>query len=211
MPSATFAEPITSETTLREILGTPSEIVRRKQLPRLDEHCRAFIAHAPFVLVSTADAAGNCDVSPRGDAPGFVLVLDDQRLVIPERPGNRRTDTLRNILANPHVGLLFVIPGRGETLRLNGRATLFRDPAILAQMAVGEKVPLIAIGVEVEEAYLHCAKAFLRSHLWEPDRWPDLAGLASAGQMLESQLRMPDKTAAEIDRLLEEGYRTRLY
>src|SRR5688572_5290298 len=125
-----FNDIVTSEAELREILGAPRDLVLRKQLPALDVHCRAFIALSPFLLISSANAAGECDVSPRGDAPGSVLVLDDRRLVIPDRPGNRRIDTLRNIIANPQVGLLFLIPGVEETLRVNGRAYVSRDEAL---------------------------------------------------------------------------------
>ncbi len=135
-----FAARVTSEEDLRALLGWPGELVRRKVLLALDEHCRAFIARSPFLLISSADAAGVCDVSPRGDAPGFVLALDETRLIIPERPGNRRMDTLRNILQNPRVGLLFAIPGMGETLRVNGRACVFRDPDVLARLAARGRV-----------------------------------------------------------------------
>ncbi len=148
---APFRDIVTSEAALRELLGEPSDLVIRKQLAALDRHSRAFIALSPFVLVGTAGADGACDVSPRGDAPGFVLTLDEKTLVIPERPGNRRADTLRNILQTGAVGLLFVIPGVEETLRVNGRACLVRDAAILERLAARGKQPPIAIGVEVDE------------------------------------------------------------
>src|SRR5581483_877338 len=125
-----FSHVITSEQELRAIVGNPGPRSVLKQRPVLDEHCRAFIAHSPFVLMATADANGRCDVSPKGDAPGFVVVLDDRRLVIPERPGNRRLDSMQNLLPNRHVGLLFVVPGREETLRVNGRASITRDPGL---------------------------------------------------------------------------------
>src|SRR5512134_3452917 len=149
---------MTSEADLRALMGHPSELAVRKDIGRLDEHCRAFIARSPFVLVATADARGRCDVSPKGDAPGFVLVLDARHLAIPDRPGNKRFDGMRNILENPHVGLIFLVPGREETLRVNGRATVTRDPALLARLEAAGKRPSLAIGVEVEEVFMHCAK-----------------------------------------------------
>src|SRR5207248_6499030 len=178
-----FRDVVTDEKDLRALLGTPSEVALKKQIAALDGHCRALIAHAPFMLLATAGADGRCDVSPKGDPPGFARVLDDTHLVIPDRPGNKRLDGMRNILENPHVGLIFLVPARGETLRVNGRAAITRDPELLARMEVGGKRPLLAIGVEVEEVFLHCAKAFKRSRLWEPERWPDLAALASSARM----------------------------
>jgi PPOX class probable FMN-dependent enzyme len=138
-------------------------------------------------------------------------VLDDTHLVVPDRPGNKRLDGMRNILANPHVALLFLVPARGETLRVNGRACITRDPDLLASLAVADKVPSLAIGVEVEEVFLHCAKAFKRSGLWEPARWPDLSGLASSAAMFHDQLKIPGMTVEDLERRLDTGYRTTLY
>ncbi len=180
---------ITSEEELRALVGEPSERAVKKQMDRLDDHCRAIIGRAPFMLLGTSDAAGRCDVSPKGDLPGFVQVLDDRTLLIPDRPGNRRVDSLRNILENPHVGLLFVVPGKEETLRVNGRATIVRDEELLARLAVDGKPPKLAIGVEVEEAYAHCAKAFRRSGLWEKERWPESADLATMPKLMFDQAR----------------------
>src|SRR5689334_4506295 len=179
-----FTNPITSEAELRVLLGEPSELARRKQLAALDQHCRAFIALSPFLLIGTADATGAFDVSPRGDAPGFVLALDDRTLVIPDRPGNRRVDTLRNIVQTGAVGLLFMIPNVEETLRVNGRAWVVRDADLLERAAARGKRPLLAIGVEVRECFLQCAKALKRSQLWNPAGWPDRAALPSLAQML---------------------------
>jgi PPOX class probable FMN-dependent enzyme len=150
-------------------------------------------------------------VSPKGDPPGFVRVLDDTHLVIPDRPGNKRLDGMRNILANPHVGLLFLVPARGETLRVNGRACITHDPDLLATLAVDGKVPGLAIGVEVEEVFLHCAKAFKRSGLWEPARWPDLTSLTSSAKMFHDQVAIPGMSVEDFARRLETGYRTGLY
>jgi PPOX class probable FMN-dependent enzyme len=193
------------------MVGTPSEVARAKQIAALDAHCRAFIAHSPFLLLGTADAAGRCDVSPKGDAPGFVQVLDDHHLVIPDRPGNKRLDGMRNILANPHVGVLFLVPGRGETLRVNGRAAIVRDAELLDRLAARGKRPQLAIGVEVEEVFMHCAKAFIRSSLWQPARWPDLDGLASAACMLLDHARPDGMTLEQMERRLQDGYDKQLY
>lgn len=206
-----FRDLITDEKDLRALLGSPSDVALRKQIARLDEHCRAFIAHAPFVALATADGAGRCDVSPKGDPAGFVRVLDDTHLVVPDRPGNKRLDGLRNILANPHVALLFLVPARGETLRVNGRACITRDPDLLATMAVEGKVPSLAIGVEVEEVFLHCAKAFKRSGLWEPARWPDIGELVSSARIFHDQVKIPGMTVEDYERRLATGYRTGLY
>ena len=211
VPSEVFRDVLRSESEVREVVGYPSELAARKQLAALDEHCRAFIARSPFLLLGSASAAGRCDVSPRGDVPGFVLVLDEKHLAIPDRPGNRRIDSLRNLLENPQVGLLFVIPGVEETLRVNGRACIVRDPEILARMEVMGKQPHLAIGVEVEESFLHCAKAFKRSHLWETDRWPDRSSLPSMARMLLDQTRPAGKTVEDMERALNESYTKRLY
>jgi len=212
MTASPFSHVVTTEAELREAVGgEPSELARKKQLLSLDAHSREFIARSPFVLVASAGPHGDCDVSPKGDRPGFVLVLDDHRLVVPDRPGNRRLDGMRNILGNPQVGLLFLIPGKEETLRVNGRAWIVRDPDILARTEAMGKQPTLALGVEVTEVFLHCAKAFKRSGLWERERWPDLAGLAPMGRMLHDQTRPAGHTAETLECLIEESYRTRLY
>jgi len=183
-----FKDTVTSREELRAIFGPPAERAVLKERATLDVHSRAFIASAPFVLLATSSAAGRCDVSPKGDAPGFVLVLDDTHLVVPDRPGNNRIDGLTNIVENPHVGMIFLIPGREDTLRVNGRACIVRDGEILDRLEVAGKRPKVAIGVEVEESFLHCAKAFKRSGLWDPARWPDVAGLPSMARMLWDQI-----------------------
>jgi PPOX class probable FMN-dependent enzyme len=206
-----FKEVITSVDELRSLMGEPSEVALRKDIGRLDRHCRDFIARAPFVLVSTADRAGRCDVSPKGDAPGFVLVVDDHHLLIPDRPGNKRFDGMRNLLDNPGIGLLFLVPGSEETLRINGRARIVRDPEWLTRLAAHGKVPQLAIAVEVDEAFLHCAKCVKRSGLWEPARWPDREGLASPAQMFRDHAKLTSMTVEELDQRLQEGYRKNLY
>lgn len=197
---AAFERLVTSEQELREIIGTPASRPVQKERPTLDTHTRAFIARSPFLLIATAGADGRCDVSPKGDAPGFVLILDDTRLVIPDRPGNKRLDGMTNLLANPHVGLIFVVPGREETLRVNGRAWITRDTALLEQMVVEGKTPRLAIGVEVEQCFMHCPKAFKRSHLWAPEQWPASDALPSMARVLFDQIQPAGITREDFER-----------
>ena len=210
-PMTPFSHLVRTEDELREIVGTPSGRAVLKEQKALDEHTRAFIARSPFVLVATAGADGRCDVSPKGDAPGFVLVLDDHRLLIPDRPGNRRLDGMRAVIENPHIGLIFLVPGKEETLRVNGRAWITRDPELLARCAVGGKLPQLALGVEIEECFMHCAKAFKRSRLWEPTTWPEPGALPSLARILYDQIKPAGTTVEEVERDIQHGYATRLY
>jgi uncharacterized protein len=198
---------VTTGEQLRGILGEPSERAVRKQLAALDTHCRAFIDRSPFLVLSTASAAGICDASPKGDVPGFVLVVDEGTLVIPDRSGNRRADSLKNILENPHVGLLFMIPGMDETLRVNGSAQIVCEPALMDRLAVDGHPPRLAIVVQVEECYLHCAKAFLRSHLWDPERFMPRCELPSLAQMIHDQIRPVEHGDAEHARVVDDAER----
>ena len=175
---------LNSEEALRALYGKPSERAVAKEQARLDEHTRAFIAHAPFLVMGTASADGRCDVSPKGDAPGFVHVLDDHHLAIPDRIGNNRLDGLRNMVENPHVALIFFIPGREDTLRVNGRATISREDALLERLAMNGKRPQTALVVEVEQSFMHCPRAFKRAGLWDPQRWPDAAAVPSMQRMI---------------------------
>jgi PPOX class probable FMN-dependent enzyme len=177
------SETIENEAALRELLGEPLAIVCAKVADRLNPLTRQFVERSPFLLLATADEHGRCDVSPRGDPAGFVRILDDATLLIPERPGNRMADSLRNIVRNPHVGLLFVIPGVGDTFRVNGRATLTTDAVLLAPCAVEGKTPRLGILVDVEAAYTHCSKAFLRSQFWDPTGFVDRSELPTNGQI----------------------------
>jgi PPOX class probable FMN-dependent enzyme len=211
MDEIPFRDAVTSEEELRALVGKPSELAIRKEIAYLDAHCRAFIARSPFVLIATSGASGRADVSPKGDPPGFVQVLDEHRLVIPDRPGNRRLDGMRNLLENPHVGLLFLIPGLEETLRVNGRAWIIRDEEVLARCAVMGKPPTLGLGVYAEECFIHCAKAFKRAHLWQPGEWPDRTGLASPSEILVDHARPKDMTVPQMDRLLQESYSKNLY
>lgn len=208
-----FRDVVTSKQELRAIFGEPSERAVLKCHSSLDEHSRAFIAASPFVLLATSNAAGQCDVSPKGDAPGFVLVLDDTHLVVPDRPGNARTDGFTNVLENPHVGMIFLVPGRGDTLRVNGRAFVVRDGEILARLAAHGKLPKVALGVEIEEAYLHCPKAFMRSSLWDPTTWADPRTLPSFAQMLWDQVPSARRASsiADYTRELDKRVRDGLY
>lgn len=177
---------IESETALRELLGEPSPLVCSKITDRLNSLTRRFVELAPFVCLATADEAGNCDVSPRGDPPGFVRILDDVTLLIPERPGNRIADSLLNIIRTGKLGMLFVIPGIGDSFRVNGRATLTTDSALLAPCAVEGKVPKLGVLVDIDEAYTQCSKAFLRSRLWEPSTFIDRSALPSSGEIMRA-------------------------
>jgi uncharacterized protein len=181
-------ETIETEAALRALLTDPLPVVASKIVDRLNPLTRQFIERSPFLLLATSDEHGNCDVSPRGDPAGFVRILDENTLLIPERPGNRIADSLRNIVRNGHVGLLFVIPGVGDTFRVNGRATLTTDATLLAPCAVEGKVPKLGILVDIDAAYTHCSKAFLRSQLWDPARFVDRSELPTGGQILQ-QLR----------------------
>ncbi len=207
----TFNDAIRTEAELRELMGEPDGLAVGKQLDRLDHHCRSFIALSPFVLVGTVGSGGACDVSPRGDGPGFVLVLDEKTLAIPERPGNRRLDSLLNILETGTVGLLFVVPGFEETLRVNGRASVVRDADVLGRTAVRGRAPAVAIGVEVEECFLHCAKAFKRSGLWREGEWPERSAFPSLGRIFRDQGAVPGASAEDLDHRIEESYAKRLY
>jgi PPOX class probable FMN-dependent enzyme len=176
---------IEDEAALRTLIGAPTELVRSKVVTRLNALTRQFIERSPFVCLATAAADGSCDVSPRGDPTGFVRILDDATLLLPERPGNRIADSLRNILSNPHVGLLFVIPGVVDSFRVDGRATLTDDASLLAPSTVEGKAPKLGILVDIEHAYTQCGKAFLRSSLWDPASFVDRAVLPTNGEIHE--------------------------
>jgi hypothetical protein len=201
---------------LRDLFGAPMDLAVRKSLTALDRHCRDFIARSPFLCIGTSGKSGRADVSPRGDPPGFVQVLDDRTLIIPDRPGNNRLDTMSNIVENPAVGLLFFIPGFDDTLRINGKATIVRDEALLAGAEVNGKRPVVAIRVDVEEAFLHCAKALKRARLWDPASRVDRRVMPTLGRMILEQTapagaKPAEATVAEADSFVEENYRTGLY
>ena len=204
------------EADLRETMGEAMEMSVKKCIPSLDKHCKAFIRRSPFLCIGTSGSSGRADVSPRGDPPGFVQVLDDNTLFIPDRPGNNRLDTMTNIIENPNVGLLFLVPGFDDTLRVNGKATIVRDDTLAQATVVNGKEPKVGIRVEVQEAFLHCAKAFKRSRLWDEKSRQNRRDMPSLGRMILEQTAPPEEppseeTVKEADEFVEENYRTELY
>jgi PPOX class probable FMN-dependent enzyme len=206
-----FQDVIRSEKQLRALLGDPdAPAVVDKTLSALDTHCLAFIARSPFVLVATSDGAGRMDVSPKGDAPGFVQVLDEKTLVIPDRPGNQRFDTFRNLFESPRVGLMFLIPGKRETLRIGGSAEVVKDAAVLESLKAQGKVPALAIAVHVDEAFFHCSKCMIRSHLWQHQQWPGLDGLPTLAETMKDAAAI-DIPVDVLEGVILEDERHRLY
>jgi PPOX class probable FMN-dependent enzyme len=205
MTAPPFAGVVADVDALRRLYRPPDDLVLRKDVGRLDEHCRAFLARSPVVLVGTVSAAGASDVSPRGGPPGFVQVLDEHRLAIPDLNGNNRLDTLRNVVEQGTVGLLFLIPGLGESLRVNGRAWVTTDDAVLDGFTAELRRPTAAIGVLVEEAYVHCAKALRRARLWDPATWPAESERPSPAAMFRTHLAM-DVEVAVLEGVLEDSY-----
>jgi len=191
---------------LRAIVGEMIPAVEVKLSAALDAVTIDFVKQSPFLVLSTANAEGEQDASPKGDGPGFVLIEDERTFVIPDRPGNRLVFGLENILANPHVGVLFLIPGTPETLRINGTAEITRDPALLERLTARGKPAVLGIRVHIEECFFHCAKAFLRSQLWKPESWPERKRI-SFGKIMAAKL---GADADQIDKAIEEDYRTNL-
>jgi len=203
------ADEITTEAELRALLGEPAPRAATKDRPCLDELDRQWLAASPFCLIATSAADGSCDVSTKGDPPGFTLVLDDRTIALPERAGNRRADGFRNILSNPHAGLVYVVPGRSDTFRVQGRARLVRDGDLLDRMVVRGNRPLLALVVEIESVFYHCAKAFLRSQLWAPETWrPD--ALPSRARIAKAQ-EGRDESLADLETYYGEQYAAGLY
>lgn len=211
MQSGPFGEIVESEEALREVVPAPPADAPaiRKEISHLDGHCRDFIARSPFFLLATAAADGSTDVSPRGGPAGFVRVIGERLLLVPEYPGNRRLDSHGNLLQNGRAALLFMIPTLRETLRVTGHACITKDEALLAGFAVGKRPPLLGIGVEVEEAFIHCAKALIRSALWQPETWPD--EVPSASRILRDHMDVPSVSVEDVEARLREGYEKTLY
>jgi PPOX class probable FMN-dependent enzyme len=205
-----FESPITTEKDLREIMGYPNDIVTRKTISYIDEHCRSFIEQSPFITIATSDLNGNFDVSPKGDPAGFVKILDDTMLAIPDRPGNRKADTLTNIIQNPNVGLIFLIPGIKETLRINGQASIVTDQKILDLLACQGKAPALAIIVKVKEAFMHCAKCIIRSNLWRNVDKEDKRTIPSLAKTLVDHGKL-DISYQELDQMIKDDEKTNLY
>jgi len=206
---------VRSEDELRDMIGRIDPAAGSKTIHRLDKYCRQFISLSPFLCIGTMGPDGRADVSPRGDAPGFVRVLDDRTIAIPDRPGNNRLDTMTNILGNPSVGLIFFVPGFEDTLRINGKAAITKDPTLLQESVVNNRAPKVMIRVAVDEAFLHCAKALKRSKLWDPSVQQDRKLMPSLYRMILEQTghEKSDDAAfvSECDRELEEDYKNNLY
>ena len=200
-------QPISDLATLQSLVGgDPHPIVPQKIFDRIEERGIAFIEQSPFLLLSTSDREGRQDVSPKGDAPGFVWLENETTLWIPDRPGNKLAFGLKNILENPQVGVLFLLPGTEETLRVNGRAEIHAAPALLEKLAARGKSAVVAIRVDVEECFFHCAKAFKRSKLWKQESWPERFRI-SFGELLAPRIGGGEKEAIQIDEIVEQDYR----
>lgn len=203
------AHQVATVADLHAINGVPQQAILEKHTSYLTPLLEDFISAAPFFLIATSDANGNCDVSPKGDQTGIVKILDRHTLAIPDRLGNRRVDGHRNIIANPHIGLIFIIPAVDETVRVNGRAFITADPDLLASMTVQGKTPKLATIVEIDEVYMHCARAFLRSGLWKPESWPDPDTIPTLGAIMCEQKELPPPDESQGKR--QEAYRSTLY
>jgi PPOX class probable FMN-dependent enzyme len=201
---------VTSREALRRHYKSVHDAAVRKELRFLDRHCRRFIENSPFVLIGSSDGQGNADVTPKGDRPGFVAILDDVTIAIPDRPGNNRLDTLENIVTNPAVGLLFLIPGMNETLRVNGEAKVTFDEGLRERLSVEGRAPQSVVVVKVKAAYMHCAKAFMRSDLWKPDSWQPRDAMPTLGAILQEQIAY-DTSADAADRKLAESYKASMW
>jgi PPOX class probable FMN-dependent enzyme len=200
---------IDSLTDLRSRYVAPLERTVRKELDHLDRHCRSFIAHAPFLVLATSGGGGRLDVSPRGDAPGFVQVADERTLLIPDRPGNNRLDSFTNLIENPRAAAILMIPGVDETLRVSGSAELRDDGEMRRRFAAGDRLPTLVVVLTVEQAYLHCAKAFMRSSLWDPTTWPSERPIPTMGVMIHDQIN--EERPAETQEAMLARYRESLY
>ena len=205
-----FRNIVQTEADLRAVIGSPTPLVVKKELSVLDRHAQQFIERSPFLIIATSGADGRLDASPKGDPAGFVRVLDDRTLAIPDRPGNRRADTFTNLLANDQIGLIFLVPGKQESLRVSGRALIVRDIELRSQLAVNAKVPELALVVDVEQVFFHCAKCVIRSGLWTPGSWPDASGLASLAETLVSAAK-PDESVEQLQARIDNDAATNLY
>jgi PPOX class probable FMN-dependent enzyme len=209
MTAITGYVPVLSEAELRDLLGEPAARSVTKERPRLHQRDREWLAASPFCLIATADAGGRCDVSPKGDPPGFTYIIDDRTIAIPDRPGNRRADGFRNVLANPYAGTIYLVPGRTETLRINGRARLLRDAPFFDELIVKGNRPRLALVIDIETIFFHCAKAFMRSKMWRPETWhPDV--LPPHATIVKDVQDTPE-TLAELQRHYGPSYEDLLY
>jgi PPOX class probable FMN-dependent enzyme len=209
-PGTTADTAVADKETLRDVVGEPLPIVVDKEMPRLDKYCRQFIEMSPFLCLGTAGADGHIDMSPRGDPPGFVKILDDRTLLLPERQGNQRVDSMHNLMDNPNIGLIFFLPGVEETLRIRGRASITRDSALLEPLALNGKTPKLGLMIEVETVFFQCAKALIRSKLWHPETPIARTDFPRFGQITRDQ-RRPDAKVEDIEAMLQDNYKTKLY
>lgn len=205
-----FDSAIRDEDGLRELYEMPGWVPARKQIDHLDEHCRRYLAVCRFALIASADRQGRADVTPRGGPAGFITVLDDHLLAIPDATGNKRLDTFRNVVQTGRAGLLLLLPGRGQTLRINGRACVSADPDLLASLTAVGKPPRAALVIAAEEVFTHCPKAFVRSGLWEPQTWPSKDEQPSPAAMLRDHVGDPDFTLAQAEQAMIDSVTTRL-
>jgi PPOX class probable FMN-dependent enzyme len=205
-----FLDVIKSREQFRELMGEPSEKVTRKTLGKLDNHCKNFISRSPFIILTSADSSGNQDVSPKGDPAGFVMILDDNTMAIPDRPGNRRADTFENILQNPNVGIIFLVPGKTETLRISGTAKIVRDEKLRTSMSIKGRLPDFAIVIEVKEAFFHCSKCMIRSKLWKYEEWESLDGLPLLAETMVDAGKL-DLSVEEMHQIVLNDEKERLY
>ena len=211
MTTVNYTGVITEESELRQIFGWPKERSIDKEIDRLDNHCRTIIGKSPFILLATSGASGRCDVSPKGDYPGFVQVINDNTLAIPDLPGNNRLDTLTNMLANPQVGLIFLIPGMNETLRVNGQVRLVRDADLLESLAYQGKLPKLAIVVDVQEVFIHCSKSLVRSKLWLDEYRVNRNELPSAAEILRDHAGLANFDVDELQKEIDKTEATMLH
>ena len=209
MTAITGYVPVLSEAELRDLLGEPAARSVTKERPRLHQRDREWLAASPFCLIATADAGGRCDVSPKGDPPGFTYIIDDRTIAVPDRPGNRRADGFRNVLANPYAGTIYLVPGRADTLRINGRARLLRDAPFFDEMIVKGNRPRLALVIDIETIFFHCAKAFMRSKLWRSETWhPDVLPPHST---IVKDVQDTPETLEELQRHYGPSYENLLY
>jgi PPOX class probable FMN-dependent enzyme, DR_2398 family len=207
---AKFEEVIATRERLRELNKQPSHRVSNKAIDRIDDICRRFIAASPFVMVASRGADGRLDLSPKGDPAGFVTVLDEKTLAIPDRLGNNRLDTFENLLVNPEIGLFFIIPGNGDTLRVSGKGQIVRDSALQAKLAVNGKPPNLVLIVRVEEAFMHCPKCIVRSRLWQPEQWPDRSNVPTLAEAMVTHGALSE-SLAEMQTIIDNDGVKRLY
>ncbi len=208
--SSRFDDMITDEAALQSVLGQPSAAAANKAIDHIDHYCRQFIERSPFAIIASTGATGVMDLSPKGDPDGFVHVLDDRTLAIPDRLGNKRADTFRNILRNPTIGLIFLVPGRRETLRISGSAAITRDTALREQLAHKDRLPELVLVVDVACAMYHCSKCMIRSGLWEPDKWSDVSDMPSLAEIIRVHAEW-DAPLADVETHIAHSAEHRLY